>query len=245
MEDEEEKQMKEIMKKLKEGQRILKLPRRPDGTLRKPIRIRAGYVPQDEVPIYQCRGKILRQMQIQRQRQMQMQKQIQMQMQMQMRRQMQMQMQMASRSQVVAGPPCYSPSLHTTKPKTNSVERNPLQGAEEKEKNVSEDSTQQDTVPVDNSESVSSISSRISDIALTSDSVQDFAPIDPTRKDINKRIRALRKKIRHTEALQQKTAERDLNPDQLEKLAKLEDFRRELKLVEDEKAKQQNNKESN
>lgn len=40
----------------KEGERILAPTRRPDGTLRKPIRIRAGYVPQDEVAIYQSKG---------------------------------------------------------------------------------------------------------------------------------------------------------------------------------------------
>lgn len=43
--------------------------------------------------------------------------------------------------------------------------------------------------------------------------------------------------IRLTEALQQKTTEQDLKPEQLEKLAKLEEWRKELKQLEDEKAK--------
>ncbi|KAG4963622.1 hypothetical protein JHK84_040705 [Glycine max] len=34
--------------------------RRPDGTLCKPIRIRAGYTPQDEVTIYQPKGALLK-----------------------------------------------------------------------------------------------------------------------------------------------------------------------------------------
>ena len=42
--------------------------------------------------------------------------------------------------------------------------------------------------------------------------------------------------IRQTEALQQKTAEQDLKPEQLEKLAKLEDWHKELKVLEDKKA---------
>lgn len=46
-------------KVLKEGERILAPTRRPDGTLRKPIRIRAGYVPQDEVAIYQSKGALV------------------------------------------------------------------------------------------------------------------------------------------------------------------------------------------
>jgi len=41
--------------------------------------------------------------------------------------------------------------------------------------------------------------------------------------------------IRLTEALEKKSAEQELNPEQLEKLAKLEDWRRELKQLEDEK----------
>lgn len=40
----------------KEGERIIAPTRRPDGTLRKAIRIRAGYVPQEEVAIYQSKG---------------------------------------------------------------------------------------------------------------------------------------------------------------------------------------------
>lgn len=38
------------------GERIIAASRRPDGTLRKERRVRAGYVPQDEQPVYQSRG---------------------------------------------------------------------------------------------------------------------------------------------------------------------------------------------
>lgn len=43
----------------KEGERVIAPTRRPDGTLRKEIRIRAGYVPQDEVAIYQSKGALV------------------------------------------------------------------------------------------------------------------------------------------------------------------------------------------
>ncbi|XVF68102.1 hypothetical protein PTKIN_Ptkin10aG0176200 [Pterospermum kingtungense] len=56
--EEQLKKMAELSKTLKEGERILAPTRRPDGSLRKPIRIRAGYVPQEEVAIYQSRGAL-------------------------------------------------------------------------------------------------------------------------------------------------------------------------------------------
>lgn len=56
---EQRKQMAELSKNLKEGERILEPTRRPDGTLRKPIRIRAGHVPEDEVVIYQSKGSLV------------------------------------------------------------------------------------------------------------------------------------------------------------------------------------------
>lgn len=57
--DDQLKRMAELSKTLKEGERIVAPTRRPDGTLRKPIRIRAGYVPQEEVAIYQSKGALV------------------------------------------------------------------------------------------------------------------------------------------------------------------------------------------
>lgn len=43
----------------KDGERVLAATRRPDGTLRKPVRIRAGYTPQDEVAVYQSKAALV------------------------------------------------------------------------------------------------------------------------------------------------------------------------------------------
>lgn len=43
-----------------DGEKILPGSRRPDGTLRKERRIRAGYTPQDEQPVYQSVGALVR-----------------------------------------------------------------------------------------------------------------------------------------------------------------------------------------
>ncbi|XP_024527809.1 partner of Y14 and mago isoform X2 [Selaginella moellendorffii] len=41
-------------------ERILPATRRPDGTMRKAVRIRAGYVAQEEVAIYQSKGALFK-----------------------------------------------------------------------------------------------------------------------------------------------------------------------------------------
>lgn len=50
----------QLNKSPKDGERIIASTRRPDGTLRKEIRIRPGYVPPDEVAIYQPKPALVR-----------------------------------------------------------------------------------------------------------------------------------------------------------------------------------------
>lgn len=39
-----------------DGERVIRGTRRPDGTYRKDVKVRAGYTPQDEQPVYVPRG---------------------------------------------------------------------------------------------------------------------------------------------------------------------------------------------
>ncbi|KAG2320045.1 hypothetical protein Bca52824_013258 [Brassica carinata] len=211
------KQMAELSKNLKEGERILEPTRRPDGTLRKPIRIRAGHVPEDEVVIYQSKGSLMKK-------------------------------EMAS-----LGPPGYEPDP-TPKPKTKAAKRNErkkekrLQAAAEKG-NSSEDGSasnvdKEEAVPmVTPSSGPQSVNVLVSGLDALNVSSNNDVPSraselgearDPgtAGEDTEKRIRALKKKIRLTEAQQQKTAPQDLKPEQLEKFSKLEEWRQELKALE-------------
>ncbi|KAL3620878.1 hypothetical protein CASFOL_035790 [Castilleja foliolosa] len=201
----------ELGKTLKEGERIVGPTRRPDGTLRKPIRIRAGYVPQDEVAIYQSRGALWKK-------------------------------EMAATEEV---PPGYDPVVET-KPKSKAAKRNErkkekrLQAALDKNTN----SEQNFDVSCSNmSESVESVASKMNGLSLSGSasmvtppdsSLECATPIEQVQ-DIDKKIRALKKKIRLTEAQHPKTTEKDLKTEQLEKLAKLEGWRNELKLWGDRK----------
>jgi hypothetical protein len=44
---------------LETGDKVIPGSVRPDGTVRKERRIRSGYVPQDEQPVYQSRGTLV------------------------------------------------------------------------------------------------------------------------------------------------------------------------------------------
>ena len=43
-----------------DGERVIRGTRRPDGTYRKDVKVRAGYIPQDEQPVYVPRGAQVR-----------------------------------------------------------------------------------------------------------------------------------------------------------------------------------------
>lgn len=220
--EEELKQLAELSKSLKEGERLLAPTRRPDGTLRKPIRIRAGYVPQDEVAIYQSKGALWRK-------------------------------EMASQE----GPPGYDPPMDA-KPKTKSVKRNErkkekrLQAALDKGKNLEQmvdgEVNQDGVLSAEDvnhgSEFVESVASQMNELTVTenpttvtppSESIECLNP-GGAAPDIDKRIRALKKKIRLTEAQQQKASQQEMKPEQLDKMMKLEGWQKELKLLEDKKA---------
>ncbi|XP_038887839.1 partner of Y14 and mago [Benincasa hispida] len=212
------KQMTELSKTLKEGERILAPTRRPDGTLRKPIRIRAGYVPQEEVAIYQSKGALWKK-------------------------------EMSSHD----GPPGYDPPTDV-KSKTKSAKRNErkkekrLQAAHEKDKVLEQvvvgENTEAKESYVDNRlEPVQSLSSQMNELAVsTNPKIESLSsePIDDPQfpsNDLDKKIRAIKKKIRIAEAQLQKTPLHDMKPEQSNKLSKLETWRSELTLLEEERLK--------
>lgn len=199
----------QVGKTLKEGERILGPTRRPDGTLRKPIRIRAGYVPQDEVAIYQSKGALWKK----------------------------------EMESLEGMPPGLDPSVAAKPKTTKSAKRNErkkekrLQAALDKDLNKDKDSSVEDLNQAPAVEVVTSelnnlnIATNSSAAVASSDSIEPLGSQDPV-PDIDKKIRALKKKIRLAEAQKQKSVQGELKPEQL---AKLEDWRKELKLLEDEK----------
>ncbi|EPS67994.1 hypothetical protein M569_06778 [Genlisea aurea] len=172
------------VKALKDGERILAPTRRPDGTLRKPIRIRAGYVPQDEVAIYQSKGAIWRK-------------------------------EMEVLQDV---PPGYDPVVvEPPKPKSRSAKRNEKK-KEKRQQKKDEESKNSDGESEECRKMMDGL--RISEVAEEEDGL--LVAVD-------KKIRALKKKIRLAEAQQQ--------PEKMEKVAA---WRDELKLLEDNKQQQRN-----
>ncbi|OMO79934.1 Exon junction complex, Pym [Corchorus capsularis] len=241
--------MEELSKTLKEGERILAPTRRPDGTLRKPIRIRAGYVPQEEVAIYQSKGALWK-------------------------KEMASQVGPPGYDPTQDA----KPKTKSAKRNERKKEKR-LQAALEKGKNSEaeeDDEIPKEDVPQKNlnhgSESVKSLTSQMNNLAVSQNPVPTSHPSNSVEasdagapaQDLDKKIRALKKKllslaeasdssccmvlvhavdicddeldIRLAEVQQQKTPMEDMKPEQLEKLAKLEGWREELKLLEDKKA---------
>ncbi|XP_077224021.1 partner of Y14-MAGO isoform X2 [Tasmannia lanceolata] len=159
------------------------------------------------------------------------------------------------KNSVLEVPPGYDPDLDA-KPKTKSAKRNERKkekkqqaalasSASDKEKNMDSEATGdtpavEDTGPI--TEPIESVARQIDMLSISaspmvvgpsSDSTESSNPGGPGQ-DLDKRIRALKKKIRLTEALE-KGERDDMKPEQLDKLAKLEGWRKELKLLEDKK----------
>ncbi|CAN1813072.1 Partner of Y14 and mago [Linum perenne] len=93
------------------------------------------------------------------------------------------------------------------------------------------------------SKSVEALTSQMNEVAVSSKpidmnppvvSVDGSCPGDAVQ-DIDKKIRALKKKIRLAEAQQQKKATEKMRAEELEKIRKLEGWREELKLLESKK----------
>ncbi|KAK6156940.1 hypothetical protein DH2020_011188 [Rehmannia glutinosa] len=229
----------ELGKTLKEGERIVGPTRRPDGTLRKPIRIRAGYVPQDEVALYQSKGALWK-------------------------KEMAATQEVPPGYDPVVEGKRSRKQLRGMRERKRSVSRILsffcyiclgiglvcVEAALDKGKNSEQnDADSSNDLP----ENVVSVASKMNGLSLSGSasvvtppsdsSIECSTPMDQVQ-DIHKKIRALKKKhnilgneIRLTEAQQQKTVEKDLKPEQMEKAAKLEGWRNELKLLEDKKAK--------
>lgn len=210
--EEQLEKMAKLSETLKQGERILAPTRRPDGTLRKPIKIRAGYVPQDEVAIYKSKGALWKK-------------------------------EMTTSQEV---PPGYDP-VAETKPKTKSVKRNErkkekrLQASLEKGMNseASADGDVNKEELLNAEKSVASLTSQMNELLATPPAENtDVSESGNVLQDIDKKIRALKKKIRIAEAQLQKIPPKDMKPEQLEKTVKLQGWHEELKLLEGIKVEQ-------
>ncbi|KAL6290643.1 hypothetical protein ACE6H2_008153 [Prunus campanulata] len=205
-EDQPPTEMAELSKTLKDGERILAPTRRPDGTLRKPIRIRAGYVPQEEVAIYQSKGALWKK---------------------------EMSSQTGPPGFDDTSVDTTKPKTKSVKRNERKKEKR-IQAALEKEKTSESGETKEEEAPVENlghvSESVKSLTSQMNELGVSSSPALVTPPSDST-EDSNPGG----PKIRLAEVQQQKTHQQDNKSEQLDKLTKLEGWHKELKLLEDKK----------
>ncbi|RAL44961.1 hypothetical protein DM860_003720 [Cuscuta australis] len=223
----------------KAGERIIAPTRRPDGTLRKPIRIKAGYVPQDEVAIYKSKGALWK-------KEMEALKEVPpgydpamdapkakskaaKRNERKKEKRLQVQFILSFNAYLFrkGAPSAPSDPTKAAREKGDEIEVNDVCSAE----NQNHTSNNMETVVAKMNELV--IYSNHVDLPPNSN---ECSTSEDHLQDIDKKIRALKKKIRLTETQQQKTHEKDMKPEQLEKMAKLEGWHAELKLLEGKKA---------
>ncbi|XP_020257061.1 partner of Y14 and mago-like isoform X1 [Asparagus officinalis] len=251
MGEEQQQSTSKLMTIPKEGERILGPTRRPDGTLRKPIRIRAGYVPQDEVAIYQSKGALLKKAQpevppgfdpdavaankpktksAKRNER---------------KKEKKLQAALASSNDKGRNlDPEQSGKLRT--------EESPFVEKQHRLENLETVTDQITNLFVSSTsvvekqhrlENLETVTDQITNlfVSSTSEATNSSTDQNETTKsedsdlDINKRIRALKKKIRLAEA-QLKVDQNNMKPEQVEKITKVEGWLEELKALEDKKA---------
>ncbi|XP_072990628.1 partner of Y14 and mago isoform X2 [Typha latifolia] len=222
----------------KEGERILGPTRRPDGSLRKPIRIRAGYVPQDEVAIYQSKGTLMKKAQPE--------------------------VPPGYDPVLDAKPKTKSAKRNERKKEKRQQKlfalaefvekelvnlRASLASSTDKGKNLDLEHAEVEIsqeVPSGPS-TVESMTSHMNSISISetpvvvspsTDSVESPKP-GSSGQELDKKIRALKKKVRLAEAQLQGELQ-NLKPEQLEKMKKLEAWLEELKILEERKGTMSN-----
>eukprot|EP00250_Pteridium_aquilinum_P000238 c10261_g1_i1 orf=568-1245(-) len=204
----EEQQSPGLDRPLKDGERLLAPSRRPDGTLRKPIRIRAGYTPQDEVAIYQSKGALSRR----------------------------------GQPQV---PPGYDPvDDGPQRAKTKSAKKNQKR-KEKKHQTDTASSTENGEAAENpcsdpglqdrNKEDIEAVAHQMGSMSVSDNSAEkpEEKQSSPEKVNMEKRIRALRKKIRAIESLQVSLSTKGaMNSEQAEKISRLEVYQQELRELE-------------
>lgn len=187
-----------VIRDEKTGELMLPATQRPDGTWRKPRRVKDGYIPQDEVPVYETKGT-------------------------------------QWLKSIPDHPIGLSPddvikmraakTANTQEPEVPGLSKSAKKNAKRKEKRKQ----QQTAVNKD----VGSLSDGVSEVKIVSEK-QTAQKVDTlSKEEIEKRLKKLRKKLRHTEELEEKIKSGELKNPEKEQLEKIQNKQKVVDEIED------------
>ncbi|RUS81412.1 hypothetical protein EGW08_010850 [Elysia chlorotica] len=187
-----------VVRDEKTGELMLPATQRPDGTWRKPRRVKDGYIPQEEVPVYETKGT---------------------------------QWLKSIPDHPIGLSPADVTKMRAAKagnaqePEQTAASKSAKKNAKRKEKRKQQQ--------VSGNKDIGSLADSVSQVKLSTEKQAAQDTENLSKEDIEKKLKKLRKKLRHTEELEEKIDKGEIKNPEKEQLEKVQNKQKLIEEIED------------